>query len=180
MKIFAHTDSHNRVRNASLLFLAIALLGLSSTACKSGYPVSARSGNPSAPKDVRLIKVEERPMENVIPVTGTLAAYEQATISSKISGRIRVINVDLGSVVQKGQIIAELEQKDAQLRLEQAEASLAQARARLGLDPNAAEERVDVEQTGTVRQAKAVLDQAPKQWRGFVARGMNRSALLAS
>jgi RND family efflux transporter MFP subunit len=161
--LFTHV-SHNPLRNAYFLFFAVTLLSLSSTACKSGYPVSARSGNAPAPKDVRLIKVEERPMENVIDVTGTLAAYEQATISSKIAGRIRVINVDLGSVVHKGQVIAELEQRDAQLRLEQTEAALGQARARLGLDPNSADEKINLEETGTVRQAKAVLDQSQAQF----------------
>ena len=46
-------------------------------------------------------------MENTITVTGSLAAYEDAVISAKVAGRIRTLNVDLGSVVRKGQVIAD-------------------------------------------------------------------------
>jgi RND family efflux transporter MFP subunit len=95
-----------------------------------------------------------------VTVTGTFAAYDQATISTKVPGRVRAINVDLGTVVRRGQAIAELEQRDYQLRLQQAEAALAQARARLGLDPQGTDDNVNPETTGTVRQARALLDQA--------------------
>ncbi len=63
-------------------------------------------------------------------------------------------------MVRRGQLIAELEPRDAQLRLQQAEAALAQARARVGLSPDGADEQVNIEQTGTVAQARAVLDEA--------------------
>ncbi|MGH9901491.1 MAG: efflux RND transporter periplasmic adaptor subunit, partial [Pyrinomonadaceae bacterium] len=43
---------------------------------------------------------------------------------------------------------------------QQAEAALQQARARLGLAPEGADDRVDPEQTGTVRQARAVMEEA--------------------
>jgi RND family efflux transporter MFP subunit len=161
MKNSVYNLFHNqRVKFCSLLFV-FALLVVSSTACKSGYPVSAKQGgNAPAAKDVKLLRVEDRSMEIVISVTGTLAAYEEAVISSKIAGRITSIAVDLGSFVRKGQVIAQLETRDAQLRLQQAEAALAQARARLGLDPTASSENVVLENTGTVRQARAVLDEA--------------------
>ncbi|MGB7922062.1 MAG: efflux RND transporter periplasmic adaptor subunit, partial [Pyrinomonadaceae bacterium] len=47
-----------------------------------------------------------------------------------------------------------------QLRVQQADAALQQARARLGLPPEGKDDRVDPEQTGTVRQARAVLNEA--------------------
>jgi RND family efflux transporter MFP subunit len=71
-----------------------------------------------------------------------------------------VISVDLGSVVSRGQVIANVDSEDYRLRVQQAEASLAQARARLGLTPEGTDDRVDPEQTATVRQARAVLDEA--------------------
>ena len=102
----------------------------------------------------------ETPVGQTVTVNGTLAAFDQATISVKVPGRLQTISVDLGSVVRKGQAIAQLEQADYKLRVQQAEASLAQARARLGLSPDGANDSVTAEQTGTVRQAKAVLDEA--------------------
>ena len=78
----------------------------------------------------------------------------------KVPGRLQTISIDLGSVVHRGQSIAQLEQQDYKLRVQQAEAALAQARARLGLSPDGSDDRVAAEQTGTVRQAKAVMDDA--------------------
>jgi multidrug efflux pump subunit AcrA (membrane-fusion protein) len=99
-------------------------------------------------------------MGRSVNVSGTLAAYDQATLSAKVPGRVRSITVDLGSVVRRGQLIAQLEPQDYQLRVQQAEAALAAARARLGLSPDGTDDRVDAEVTGTVRQARATLNEA--------------------
>jgi RND family efflux transporter MFP subunit len=95
-----------------------------------------------------------------VTANGTLAAYDQTTVSVKVPGRVKTISVDLGSVVSRGQVIAQLDPEDYRLRVQQSEASLAQARARLGLAPGGKDDRVDPEQTATVRQARAVLDEA--------------------
>src|SRR5262249_51393534 len=97
---------------------------------------------------------------NTVTVNGTLAAYDQTTVSVKVPGRLSTIGVDLGSVVRKGQTIAQLEPGDYKLRLQQAEAALAQARARLGLSPEGTDDGIVAEKTATVRQAQAVLDEA--------------------
>lgn len=159
----------NSTSNTSLsrrVLLSVGLLLpiiLTSGACKSGYPVSARN-NPGAearePLPVKIARVSEISMEQTVMVTGTLAAYDQATVSAKVPGRVKSIAVDLGSVVKQGQIIAQIEQQDYQLRLQQAEAALAQARARVGLPPEGKDDRIDPEKTGTVRQAQALLDDA--------------------
>jgi RND family efflux transporter MFP subunit len=62
--------------------------------------------------------------------------------------------------VEQGQTLAQIEPRDYQLQIQQAEAALAQARVRLGLSPTGADERIDPEQTGTVRQARARLEEA--------------------
>lgn len=144
---------------AAAVMLTVA--ALSSAACKSGYPVSARNATATGePRTVHIAQVSEIPMENAVTVAGTLAAQDQATVSAKVPGRVQTISVDLGSVVRKGQVIAQLEQQDYNLRLQQAEAALAQARARVGLTPDGKDEQVDPEKTATVRQARALLDDA--------------------
>ncbi len=155
-----YTSLGRRVLLSVTLFLPIVLTSLS---CKSGYPVSARNNPGSEAKEPRAVKIaraSEVPMEQTVTVTGTLAAYDQATVSAKVPGRVTSIAVDLGSVVRQGQIIAQLEQQDYQLRLQQAEAALSQARARVGLPPEGKDDRIDPEKTGTVRQAQALLDDA--------------------
>jgi RND family efflux transporter MFP subunit len=104
--------------------------------------------------------VVESPFGETVTANGTLAAFDQTTVSVKVPGRVKTIAVDLGSVVSKGQVIAQLDSEDYRLRVQQSEASLAQARARLGLAPDGTDDNVDPEKTATVRQARAVLDEA--------------------
>jgi RND family efflux transporter MFP subunit len=101
-------------------------------------------------------------MERVVTATGILAAEEAATLSVKISGRLKEIPVDLGSVVKRGDVIAQVEPRDYELRLQQAAAALSQARAMVGLPLEGADDRFDPEKTSAVKQAKAVLDEATK------------------
>lgn len=145
--------------SAAACFIAAVIL--TSAACKSGYPVSARNSQESKEaRSVKTAQVAQVAMEQVVTVTGTLAAQDQATVSAKVPGRIKTITVDLGSVVRKGQLLAQIEQQDYQLRLQQAEAALAQARARLSLSPEGKDERIELEATGPVRQARAQLEDA--------------------
>ena len=143
----------------SLFLLLGALAGVG---CKSGYPAAQRQGgdNKTAARQVKTARVVEMPVGQTVTVNGTLAAYDQTTVSVKVPGRLKTITVDLGSVVRKGQLIGQLEPEDYKLRVLQSEAALAQARARLGLSPEGTDDRVDPEKTGTVRQAQAALDEA--------------------
>src|SRR2546427_3957520 len=148
-----------RAQVLCLLLLLTAIL----SACKSDYPSSGKAASPdskAAARQVKTARVIEMPVGEAVTVNGTLAAYDHTTVSVKVPGRLQTISVDLGSVVHKGQAIAQLEQQDYKLRVQQAEAALAQARARLGLSPDGADDRVTAEETGTVRQAKAVLEDA--------------------
>src|SRR5688500_7460625 len=146
-----------------LLGVSLVAAALFLTSCKSDYQASARQGRGGdnrAPRKVKTVAVAETPFGETVTANGTLAAYEQTTVSVKVPGRVRVLSVDLGSVVSRGQVIAHVDSEDYRLRVQQAEASLAQARARLGLPPDGTDDRVDPEQTATVRQARAVLDEA--------------------
>lgn len=145
-----------------LLCVSLLPASLFLTSCKSDYQASTRQGRADdrAPRQVKTVTVAETPFGETVTANGTLAAYDRTTVSVKVPGRVRAISVDLGSVVSRGQVIAQLDVEDYRLRVQQAEASLAQARARLGLAPEGDDDRVDPEQTATVRQARAVLDEA--------------------
>lgn len=147
--------------SACLIFSLIAGSFFSS-ACKSDYPASARQsrGEAGPARQVKTVAVVETPFGETVTANGTLAAFEQTTVSVKVPGRLRAISVDLGTVVSRGQVIAQLEPEDYKLRVQQSEAALAQARARLGLTPSGTDDNVNPEDTATVRQARAVLDEA--------------------
>ena len=142
------------------IFVCAALFFVS---CKSDYQASqrqGRAGDNRAPRKVKTTAVAETPFGETVTANGTLAAFDQTTVSVKVPGRVRTISVDLGSVVRRGQVVAQVDSQDYHLRVQQAEAALAQARARLGLTPQGNDDRIDPEQTSTVRQARAVYDEA--------------------
>ena len=150
-------------KKALLFSLALSIVAISFLAsCKSDYPASAKQSSPGGKtaRQVKTTAVVESPFGETVTANGTLAAFDQTTVSVKVPGRVKTIAVDLGSVVSKGQVIAQLDSEDYRLRVQQSEASLAQARARLGLAPDGTDDNVDPEKTATVRQARAVLDEA--------------------
>jgi RND family efflux transporter MFP subunit len=89
-------------------------------------------------------------------VTGSLHPDETVTVSFEVAGRVARIPVDFGHQVRKGQIIAELDKQEFTLQLERSRAALAQALARLGLDPS--QENVTPDTTPAIRQAQAQLE----------------------
>jgi RND family efflux transporter MFP subunit len=70
------------------------------------------------------------------------------------------LQIDLGTPVRKGQLIAQLETQDYTSRVNQADAALQQARARLGLSPTGDSDNITLENTAVVRQAHAVLEES--------------------
>lgn len=101
-------------------------------------------------------------MERAISVIGTLAAQEQSTLSAKLTGRLQSLPVDIGSEVRQGDVIAQIEPRDYELRLQQAAAALAQARAALGLPLESDDDGVMIDQINSVKEARAVFDEVAR------------------
>lgn len=139
---------------ASAVFVCIL------AACSGPYSnpkVSAKEDTPVVP--VKLERLTLANIPEIITATGELFAEEQATVSAKVPGRVQRLHVDLGSVVTQGQVVAELEKDDYELRVRQAEALVAQTRARLGILDSPSDD-VKPEETAVVRQAAAALKEA--------------------
>ena len=139
--------------------LALALAGCRGETVASADQPKSKSQEASA-REVKVTPAAERTLARTVAATGTLAADEQVVLGTKVAGRVAEVAVDLGTRVKRGQVVARLDQSDFKLRVDQADAALQQARARLGLTPTGADEKVDPAQTAIVRQAQAVLDEA--------------------
>jgi RND family efflux transporter MFP subunit len=166
-----------------VLALVVAGCGGPSSPGAAGGPPGKGAGAPKEALSVAVQPAREATLERAVTVTGTLAAEDQVAMGFKVAGRIETIAVDLGTRVAPGQTIARLAPVDFQLRVQQAEAALQQARARLGLDPHGASEQVDPDRTAVVRQARAVLDEARlshTRVKTFVERGIASRAELDS
>ncbi|MGE3311607.1 MAG: efflux RND transporter periplasmic adaptor subunit [Limisphaerales bacterium] len=117
----------------------------------------------SEPKDggaFEIVRAERRGIERTITTTGSLLPMDRTPLSVIVPGRLSSIAVDLGSLVREGEPIAQVDDSDYQLRVEQSEAALFQARALLGLPLTGDEDLVDVEASSRVQEAKAVLAEA--------------------
>ena len=66
---------------------------------------------------------QERAVEQIVSAFGSLAAQDQAVLSVKVPGRIQTMTVDMGSPVQKGDLIAQVGSRDYELRLRQTDGS---------------------------------------------------------
>lgn len=144
------------------LLPAVLLAGAAVVSCSK--PESAPGNAAAAPaRSVVVTRVDWRDLERVVTVTGSFLAHESATLSVKVPGRLRTINVDLGSMVEAGEVLAQIDPGDYEIRVRQAEAAVAQARATIGLMPEGTNDVVDVESTSAVREARAVLEEATTQ-----------------
>ena len=135
----------------TLAGLAIALLaGCGSS--KSAESVKASSvnastdpstapANPAAVLEVSVVPAETHDVASSVQVTGSFVAKESSDVAPQAGGRVTETPVDVGAFVKEGEVIARLDDKDAQLRLEQAlaaeqqaDAAVRQAQSRIGLD----------------------------------------------
>lgn len=164
-----------RVFEPGLAFLRSRVLGRASMrvaivccACAWGCGDSSKSGMGKAQaieatpavRQVRVVPVVERDLARSLVVTGSLAADQRVTLSTQVEGRLQTVNVDLGTSLAEGAVVAQLETADYRLRVEQASSLLAQARARLGLDSDGSDTDVKVDQTSLVKEAQATLEES--------------------
>jgi membrane fusion protein (multidrug efflux system) len=71
--------------------------------------------------------VESHVLPRVLEVTGALTADESADIAAERDGQVASVRVERGSYVEKGAILATLDDREAKAQLDQARASLAWA-----------------------------------------------------
>lgn len=147
-------------RMSARVVCAMAALLVVLAGCRSERVSADEPKSRTPPRVVQVAPAAARTLPRTVSATGTLAADDQVVLGTKVAGRLAQITVDLGSRVLRGQVIGRLDQSDFRMRVDQADAALQQARARLGLSPTGTDERVDVEQTAIVRQARAMLDDA--------------------
>ena len=98
----------------------LLLLALLLTACSGPYSeqkAAAKSEATAMPVDA--VRVAAASLPAVVSANGELFAEELANISTKVPGRVTKLNVDLGSLVKAGDVLAELEKDDYQYRLRQ-------------------------------------------------------------
>jgi RND family efflux transporter MFP subunit len=77
--------------------------------------------------------IETRSLAVGLPLSGSLIPISQATVKSKVSGEVHEAAVREGVSVTAGQVLARLDQADLKARLQQQQAMLDEAQAKLSL-----------------------------------------------
>ena len=112
--------------------------------------------------EIKTAMVERGDIAVTIDATGTIKPLNIVKVSSKASGKILELRVDAGDYVEKDEIIAVIETTYVQISLEQAEADLRSAQARLQqaeLDIQLQREQSAVQ----IRQAEESLAEAQQR-----------------
>jgi RND family efflux transporter MFP subunit len=115
------------------------VLGLGAAGCKKpdasaeAVATASPAASAAAPVGATFAKVESKTVQPRLEVSGTLDPDERSEVASQTSGTVLTVNVDIGSRVKKGDLLVELDGREAALRLSAANATTEQQKARLGL-----------------------------------------------
>jgi HlyD family secretion protein len=71
---------------------------------------------------VGVATVQARTVERTVDATGSILAWQEVVLNTSVPGTVARLLVDLGDRVQAGQVVAELDRREFQLAVEQAEA----------------------------------------------------------
>ena len=147
-------------KQRTLIFVALLSLGLLTGCSSKSKEAGAKADSKEEPApaiEVKTAPVIERRTNRSVEVVGSLVAEDEVTVSSQASGNLADITVDLGTAVRRGQIIARIDQRELKFKVDQAEGTLHQAEARLGVKRG---ERIDPQKQPDVRMAFAALERA--------------------
>ena len=130
----------------------LALAGLLSAA-----PLWAAAPGPQVPT----VRVGAPVQGSSFEIEGTVQALRQATVAAQIGGNVLALLVKAGDVVQAGQVLARIDDRDAAAGLSRTDAGVAQAEAELRNARVAAERTRELRSKGFISQA--ALDTAETQ-----------------
>lgn len=136
---------------AVLLFIAIFL----AFQRKSQYQALAKETEASTIPTVAVVRpVAEAGEENLV-LPGTLQAYVESPIYARTSGYLRKWYHDIGSRVNKGELLAEIDVPEVDQQLNQARADLATAQANVHLSEITAARNLELLKTNAISKQEA-------------------------
>ena len=115
-----------------IIFILFALIALSSIAFSGSFLVIAKAEkNPS----FETVTVKKKNIGSSILATGTVKPVigAEVKVGARISGKVDHLYANIGDRVEKDQVIAEIEKKDLEAQVAQAEANVKAADAGVGI-----------------------------------------------
>ena len=156
-------------RRSFWIVLAIGLLvaGIASGVLKKQKPAAVAPTIAQAPTVMEFLasdvtQVQARDLRRLLPLTGSLRAFHQASVKAKVAGEVREVLVREGEAVKAGQILIRMDASDYQARLAQAQGSLAAARGQLDIATKARDNNKALLDKGFI--SKNAFDNADSQF----------------
>ncbi|CAN5877756.1 efflux RND transporter periplasmic adaptor subunit [soil metagenome] len=144
-----------KVNKFTIFAILITVSSLIFSACGGSKAANANTANANALPTVVDTTTAQAIVKNLptyFEATGNLASDAQTDVAPTVGGKIVAVNFDIGSYVQKGSVLVQLDDRDARIRLEQANAQVEQAKSSV----SQAESQVEAARA-SVRQTQARL-----------------------
>jgi membrane fusion protein (multidrug efflux system) len=128
-----------RIYRLFVLFLTFLLLGGCGSRARESMSVETSLNSQPAVSEEKLVEtleVNPEPLAYTLSAVGSLKSPENVTFSPKKSGIIKKILVKEGDRVKKGQVLVQLDDVDARLLVESAEARIQEAEISLETSRN--------------------------------------------
>lgn len=116
------------MKHSTMVNLLLAAGVTASAACK-GQQAADSKGDAAAKVAVTTSPVVNQAMPRVLPLTGSLRGEEQSDLAAGTAGRLLRVSIERGSEVKKGDILAVVDTRAAQLTAAEAKTSAALAAA---------------------------------------------------
>lgn len=131
---------HDMRRLRGILTIVL-VASLATAACGGGDGASRAAPVTAGPAAIEVVRVVEQSLDVPLSLPGELTAFQSVAMFPRVTGFVKAVNVDRGSTVRAGQLLASLEapelvaqRAEAQSKLQAAEAQLSVARAKADAD----------------------------------------------
>jgi membrane fusion protein, multidrug efflux system len=135
------TSAMRDMRRVCGILTIVLVASLAIEACGGGDGSSRAAPVTAGPAAIEVVRVVERSLDVPLSLPGELTAFQSVAIFPRVTGFVKAVNVDRGSKVRAGQLLASLEapelvaqRSEAQSKLQAAEAQLSVARAKADAD----------------------------------------------
>jgi membrane fusion protein (multidrug efflux system) len=112
------------------------------------------------PTDVAEVKL--RDLRQILRLSGSLRAVNQAAVKAKVAGEVREVPVREGETVKAGQVLVKMDTSEYRARLEQAKGALLAARGQLEIAAKARDNNKALLEKGFI--SKTAFDNAESQF----------------
>ncbi len=135
------TSAMRDMRRVGGILTIVLVATLATAACGGGDGASRAAPVTAGPAAIEVVRVVEQSLDVPLSLPGELTAFQSVAMFPRVTGFVKAVNVDRGSTVRAGQLLASLEapelvaqRSEAQSKLAAAEAQLSVARAKADAD----------------------------------------------